>query len=95
MITIEHNQSLLDIAIQEYGDVQMAVELAVLNNMPLSGELAVGRDIVTTGLRVVSSSIVENFKRNGVIPATGVTIEIINNRPSYVTSGYVESNFVE
>lgn len=91
--SMQHNQSLLDVAIQLGGDVQTAVELAVLNNMTLSEELAVGREIVYTGLKVASSSIVENFKRNGFIPATGTTI-LINRQTGYVLAGYVTNGYV-
>jgi hypothetical protein len=50
MITVQHNQSLLDIAIQEYGSAHAAVLIAIENGLNLSDDLINGREFIEVDL---------------------------------------------
>ncbi|MDR2823598.1 MAG: hypothetical protein LBB41_00190 [Prevotellaceae bacterium] len=44
-ITVLQHQSLLDIAIQQYGDATAAFDIALANDLPLDAELAPGQKL--------------------------------------------------
>ena len=69
IITAQHNQSLLDIAIQEYGDASAAVLMAIENEIsidyvPLPGEKFIN------GKLIKSNAVATYMKARGINPST-------------------------
>lgn len=81
-IKILHNQTLLDIAIQQYGSATMAIDLAIENNLSLTDDLEVG-----TVLNVPENSdfgqrlIAEYFQNKSLKPATKIVGKILESIP--------------
>jgi hypothetical protein len=95
-LTVQHNQSMLDLAIQYAGSAQAAVFLAMENGRSISEDITIGGELKYTSLPIFSRSIIDNFERNGIVVATGNTKTIRNiNIYSYVEDGYVTDNYVE
>ncbi len=72
-ITVLHNQSVLDIAIQHTGSVHNAFSIAAANNMAVSDILTVGSAVVIPGTVTNDPDILGLFKNNNLKPATSIT----------------------
>lgn len=72
MITAQHNQSLLDIAIQYYGNAQAAVLLAIVNGKPVSYVALVGERLHE--IDQTPNQVATYFKSRNIIPATQTEI---------------------
>lgn len=72
-VTILHNQSLLDIAIQHTGSVENAFAIAVENGLSVSSELVPGAKLQIPNTVVVDRDIANYFATKGLQPATGIT----------------------
>lgn len=82
MITILHNQSLFDIAIQVYGSVRYSFDLALANGLSITSDLEPGQKIEVPGLEVESRGIQNYYAANGIKPATAIRMEDIAGEPS-------------
>lgn len=65
-----HNQSLLDIAIQNNGTLTSAFELALENGLSITEELTPGDNIKVPESNLIETTIVSFFQRKGQIIAT-------------------------
>lgn len=75
MIVLE-GQSLIDVAIQCCGSAEAAYEIAVLNGLSITDDLAAGRELnIPTA---VNATIVSYYTQKGIKPATGITTEAEN-----------------
>lgn len=72
-ITVLHNQSLLDIAIQHTGDVTNAFALAVANGISVTDDLQPGADLVIPDDITTDADILNYYSAKGLQPATGIT----------------------
>jgi cytochrome c551/c552 len=79
LITVQHNQSMLDLAIQYAGSAQAAVFLALENKRSISDDVEVSLQLQQDRLPIFSRSILENFYRYSVVVATGSTKISANN----------------
>jgi len=87
-IKVLNNQSLFDIAVQEYGTVEAVFELAMANGLGITDELNAGQELVVPESDFTAPEIVEYYKKNGLHPATGSTGVIDTDVP--VASGDCE-----
>ncbi|MEH6405772.1 MAG: hypothetical protein V7767_00680 [Leeuwenhoekiella sp.] len=71
-VTTLNNQSLADLTVQEYGQLDKAVLFAFENGISLTEDLTPGQDLVVAG-ETESPDIVRYYQSNGVKPATGLT----------------------
>ncbi|MCD8081865.1 MAG: hypothetical protein LUF04_16160 [Bacteroides sp.] len=71
-VTALNNQSLLDIAVQEFGTLEAVYDLAERNDLAITSDLEPGQalDYHPDG---VDSKIVAYLAANGVRPATAIT----------------------
>jgi hypothetical protein len=67
-----HNQSLLDIAIQNNGTLISAFELALKNGISITKELTPGESIEVSESSLIDTTIVAFFKNKNQIIATGL-----------------------
>lgn len=65
------NQTLFDIAIQACGDVQAAYDIALLNGLNITDDIA-GFDLIIP--EVVNKQIVAYYSKTGIKPATGLSV---------------------
>jgi hypothetical protein len=66
-------QWLGDIAVRESGDVSRIVEIAICNNIPATGRLAAGDEILIPAQ--ANERIADYFRITGIYPATAVERE--------------------
>lgn len=71
MRIVKHNQSLFDVAISVYGDVSLAFELGLENEISLTGGLTVNQ-VLKTPEAEKNILVVDYFERNKITPATQI-----------------------
>lgn len=76
MSRVLQRQSLLDMAIQEGGTLQILMELAQANNLSITDELSPGEEIQFSGQG--DKKVVDIYRKNGYKPASSITIEDID-----------------
>ena len=70
-ITILDNQELIDIAMQELGDVERVFELCLLNNLSLTAVLNADDIILVPDFDQDKKRIVTQFSHKSLAPASG------------------------
>ncbi|MBF6607126.1 MAG: LysM domain-containing protein [Flavobacterium sp.] len=73
-ITAISNQSLFDIALQEYGAIDAVFDIAALNDLSISAQLTPGQSILLPEV-VYEAEIAQYFKGINKMIATNVTYE--------------------
>ncbi len=80
MVTkVKEGQTLMDIAIQEYGTCEVALDIAHLNNMSVTDIPATGKELILPD-RVYNRAMMQHCKNNDVSPATADDNSNINLR---------------
>ena len=72
-ITILHNQSLFDIAIQHTGSAENCFEIAVANGMAVSDRLRAGSILIIPGTLKNDTDILNYYTSKKIMPATALT----------------------
>ena len=72
-ITVLHNQSLFDIAIQHTGNVMNAFAIAMANDCSITAFLVAGSKLVIPGTIVLDKDIKGYYDAKKIQPATGTT----------------------
>ncbi|HAX15706.1 MAG: hypothetical protein CMF34_01795 [Leeuwenhoekiella sp.] len=75
-------QSLLDLAVSNYGTVEAVIQLAFENGMALTDDLEAGEVLIDPIYTTGSDAIVAFYENNQIHPATGLTeadTDIIDN----------------
>lgn len=75
MITVIANQSLLDLAIQENGNVDAVFDLAVANNISITEILSPGKEIIPVKSDYSNFETANYFKGRSKKIATGLNFE--------------------
>lgn len=75
--TVLHNQSLLDIAIQEDGSMLTTFEWALANGLSITDELEPGQKLTTPNSNFNNSEVAEYFKRKNIKVATAIKKELV------------------
>ena len=63
-------QSLLDIALQEYGNVQAAFDLAMANGLDITNELMPGQELILLTSKDTDNEILNLYKTKDIRPVT-------------------------
>lgn len=66
------NQTILDIAIQECGDVIAGFDFATQNGLSITDDLILGKDYKKTD--ILNTKIVDYYAKRNLHPATGITV---------------------
>ena len=74
MITILHNQSLLDLAVQHTGAVESVFAIAVANGLSLTDDLPAGTEIKLPDSVNKDSDVLNYYSAKRLQPATAVTL---------------------
>lgn len=72
---IQPGQTLLDIALQELGDVSRANEIAIMNGISITDDLQPGTSLLLPDPSGVARFIFNLFKDRGNIPASAIIKE--------------------
>lgn len=73
-VTVSYGQTWLDIAMQELGDVERVMELALLNGRSLTDNLQSGEVVIVPAFNVAKRNLVQLFANNANKPASGESI---------------------
>lgn len=90
-IKVMQGQSLFDVAIMWLGSALGAVLVAGANDLSLTDSLKPGQELIIP-FSPLNKSTVNDFRKNGINPATAVLIE---NETKYAVSEYVAPNYWE
>lgn len=77
-VTVQDNQSIIDLAIQHCGSAEAAFDLAALNGISITDELAAGQTLQLPD--VANKDIAKYYFDRGIVPATGTAIDLDNGR---------------
>lgn len=77
IINAGEGQTLLDIAIQYCGNVEVAIFLSELNGISITKELAIGEEIFVPAVLVEDRKVVSVFADKNLIPASDDSYEPI------------------
>lgn len=73
-VTVLHNQSLLDIAVQEYGNAKAVFELALANGIAVTDRLEAGQFLTLPIDAPADRDIVRYYQGRKLRPATGTPL---------------------
>lgn len=77
-VKVLYRQTIPDLAIQELGDAERAVEIAEMNGLSLTDELEAGQVLMLPDYDIQKRDVVQLFSDRALAPATGdedVTID--------------------
>lgn len=92
-ITALPGQTLLDLALQHYGDASAIVRLCMDNGYNVGDKVAAGAALKVDTDKVVNKQVVAYYAQQGVVPATaqgGKTAIGVYVDDSYHIAGYIE-----
>jgi len=74
--TVLNNQSLFDLAVQEFGSAESAMEIALLNDLSITDRLVPGQELELPKISVFENKEnVNYYSKNNITPATSESIE--------------------
>lgn len=74
-LTVLHNQSLLDLALQHTGTVESVFELATANTLSITDEVAAGKTLALPAEAFVNKDILAYYSAKNLQPATAFSKE--------------------
>ena len=72
-VTVSYGQTWLDIALQELGDMERVIELALLNDRAITDDLQAGEELMVPDFDSTKRDIVQLFGNSANKPASGDT----------------------
>lgn len=95
IVTVLHNQSLLDIAIQHTGSAQNAFGIAMANNMSLTDQLTAGAELTVPGTVSMDLDIKNYYSSKAIQPATDITqYGESEETPEGISVWIIDQNFI-
>lgn len=76
MVKVLHNQTLFDIALQYYANIEIVFDLAIANAISITDELLPGQELILIESVLVKKDLVDYFKNKKQIIATAVKTTI-------------------
>jgi hypothetical protein len=80
-IKVLNGQSIFDVAIQAAGSAEAAMEIAALNGISITDDLAAGTVLKVSA--TLSKQIADYYRTNGIRPATGLSAADADRVESY------------
>ena len=84
--TVQYNQSLQDIALQEYGSIAGVFALATDNNLSITDALVLGQVLQIDETKIIDKQTVDNYKNNKKILATAAPVVVLSPNGAFSTS---------
>ena len=72
-ITVLHNQSLLDLALQHTGTIESVFEMAEANALNITDDVVAGKTLVLPAEMLTNKDILSYYKAKNLQPATAFT----------------------
>ena len=95
MITVIENQSLLDIAIEYYGNAIAAIDLAVANNISITDVINAGNTLQQPKIEYKNFEVFQYFNSRKLKIATAITIQDLEQIPIIgIGKMQIENNFI-
>jgi len=82
-IKVQEKQSLLDVAVQQFGNVDAVFSILAQNDVDLSEQLSVNTNIDLTEIIPIRKEIVKYYSDNNIIPATDLSLLEFNPDASF------------
>lgn len=92
-ITVLHNQTFQDIAVEKTGDFLNAFPIAIFNGMSVSDFLEPGTDLVIPDDLIIDVDVIAYFQSKKLQPATALKDQGIISEKRGIGSMKVASNF--
>lgn len=93
IIKVSEGQTFLDLAMQYLGDVMRADEIAVLNGLALTEDLAPGTEIEIPAIEADKTPITAAFSERGLIPASRDE-DFVGDIDDGIDYWYIEVDFI-
>jgi hypothetical protein len=93
MITVLHNQSLLDLAVQYDGSVLSAFDWAVANGVSITDDLVAGQKVSPPSSSYKNSDVANFFAGKGQLIATAISLAEILATQVGIGTMSLENNF--
>lgn len=95
-VTVRDKQSVFDIALQEFGAIEAAFDIALKNGISVTSKLNAGAVLIMPKNAPETSAVLSFYKDNSITPATDIEIEN-TTLPSgnYVTEGYWSTGYTK
>ncbi len=71
-VTVAVNQTIFDIALQTYGDIDGVFNLCRDNDIQFFEPVKAGQTLVVNKKNIINKNIVKYYQRHGIYPASGV-----------------------
>ena len=95
IITTLYNQRLIDIAIQDLGDIERVYEICLLNNLPITYEVPAGMQLLVPDFDVTKRRIVNLFSNKSLAPASADdNNDFLNLPPGGIGFMQIENTFI-
>ena len=75
-VIVVQSQSLLDLAIQEYGTIEAVIHLAFVNEISVTDELQPGAVLHTPEYNLKNDDVANYFAKKAILPATIISDEV-------------------
>jgi len=72
-VTVQKQQNIIDLAIQEYGSIEGLIQLAKDNDLSLDEDMVAGAMLEVNESKINNQPLVDYFKQRDIIIATGVS----------------------
>lgn len=93
-VTVLHNQSLLDISLQVYGNLSGMFLLAKLNNLAITDNLNPGDVLMLPELETSDVNIVTYYSNKSIKPANAINQATLSPGPSGIDYWAIGVNFI-
>lgn len=77
VIQVQHNQSLIDIAVQEYGSALAVFDLGFANGISITDNLTPGQKITLPKNNLINDDVANYFAGRGQKIATSISAELL------------------
>ncbi|MDB4497835.1 hypothetical protein N9251_00675 [Gammaproteobacteria bacterium] len=93
---IKNNQSLIDIAIREFGSIEAMFDLAVQNNIVLDQYFnETNNEITVKGIPIIDDKMVQYYRVNDIHPATNCVKPDVHQQPKRgINYMMINKNFI-
>ena len=95
-ITILHNQSLLDLALQHTGTIESVFEMAEANALNITDDIVAGKTLVLSSEAFTNKDILAYYTAKNIQPATAFTKEDeqVAKRPEGISIWAINLDFI-
>ena len=92
IVVVQENQTIYDIALQEYGSVEGIFQIMEDNEVDLETNVTVDQEILIDQDQVIDQSVVDYYAKEGILVANGTVDEDFLNTSGF-TTGFKQNAF--